>query len=454
MGNSRIQELLNFRFKAKYFKEKGVDLLDGKTVVRNIHKLEQATEDLVDLQSRACAFDLQKTRDILEKAFRDDVKPEKVLIDGRSLRGYSYNIVPGSYAYNKFVLAVFKSNWSASFISGLIHSILNSWIEYDEEERKLLVDFLTSQIKSCKSYTSDVIKNALPYLSDNGAYKLGHSIKKQEKSIFECCQVFFLPRNRFVYSYFSDVIAGYYGDNPSVDFEELKKVLKSHNNIAATKKVLPLVIITYDRKKQVSKDLVRIAVEMIGDPFVQSKWAPFKGANREDEQNLQKARQILVSAISAEFINVFFKTLTDDPRRLDFWLNITKYISDFRVFGSSYSRSLMGGKVEFNILNKHYSTTTNNQDTCALVMVIKEYAIIEFTDVGALYVYKNTNNMYKSIMEDRCRVDKMDDLKIPEIGKLVDDTAGYFHYYPEGKMVHRGNWERRMENWLNRIALK
>ena len=454
MGNSRIQDLLNIKFKAKYFKEKAVDLLDGKTVARNIQRLEQTTEDLVDLMSRDGAFDLQKTRDILEKAFRDDVRPEKVLIDGRSLRGYSYYITPGNYAYNKYVIAVFKSNWSASFISGLIHSILYSWIEFDEEERKLLVDFLTGQITSCKSYTADVIKNALPYLSFNGAYKLGHRIKKQGQSIFECCQVFCLPRNRFVYSYFSDVIAGYYGDNPSVDIEELKRVLTSHNNIAATKKVLPLVIITYDRKKQVSKDLVRTAVEMIGDPFIQSKWATFKGANREDEHNLQKARQILVREISAEFINVFFKTLADDPRRLDFWLNRTKYISDFRVFGSTYSRSLLGGKVELNILNKHYSTTTSNQDTCALVMVINDYAIIEFTDVGALYVYKNTSYMYKSIMADRCKVDKMDDLKIPLMGKLVDDVAGNTYYYPEGKMVHIGNWERRMGNWLNRIALK
>ena len=123
--------MLNIKFKAKYFKEKAVDLLDGKTVARNIQRLEQTTEDLVDLMSRAGAFDLQKTRDILEKAFRDDVRPEKVLIDGRSLRGYSYYITPGNYAYNKYVITVFKSNWSASFISGLIHSILYSWIEFD-----------------------------------------------------------------------------------------------------------------------------------------------------------------------------------------------------------------------------------------------------------------------------------------------------------------------------------
>ena len=454
MSLDDAKRLLKIQFKANYFKEQGKAFLDGDVVNRNINKLLQATEDLVDLQSRAGRFDLKHTLEKMREAYDKGVPASKVMLDNKSLRGFSYNLVHGDYLFNKFVLDVLKENWTSSYLSGLLHSLLSNWAEFDTDERKLMSEFLTRRVESQNSRTADSLKRVLPYLKENGPFQLGYSFKNKGKSIYDCCSVFMLPRNRFTYSYFSDSLFGYYAGNTAVDFDALRNVLKRHNQVLATKKVLPNLIIAYDRKGKLPSELQKLAMDLIGDPFLAARWAPMKDMSREEEANLEKARVILTTAISAEFINIFFRVLADDQTRLDFWLKKTKYMTDFRVFGSSYSKSRMEGRVDTKILNKHFSVTTNNQDTCALVMVVKDFAIIEFTDVGALYVYQKSNNMYKAILEDRCRVDKMDDLKVPSMNKLVDDDGTYLHFSREGKMRHSGNWAYRLDSWFNRIVLK
>ncbi len=454
MGTGDAKKLLNFQFKASYFKELGKEFLDGDVISHNIERLEQTVENLMDSELKSVQFNLQETLHILQNAYEQKIPARKVLLDGTALRGFSYNIVPGNYSFYKYVLTVFDSNWTSSLIMGLIHSTLSNWAEFDGSERKMLVNYLKEHIQNGTSHTASCLQDSLKYLSENGPYAMGHYLNKRGKSIYDCCSIFLLPRNRFSYSYFSDAIVGYYENNSSVDFEVLKKILTRHNNIIANKKVLPLVIISYKKKGKVPSELVKLSVELIGDPFILSKWAPFKEITREEEDNLENARNILVSAISAEFINVFFRTLTDDSRRLKFWLKKTKYMTDFRVFGSSYSKSRLTGCVDNNMLAKHFTITVNNQDTCAMVMIVKDFAIIEFTDVGALYVYKSDNPMYNAIVENRYRVDKMDDLKNPQIGRLVDSAGDRHVYAREGRMDHRGNWELRLNNWFNRVVLK
>lgn len=454
MGNVDAKKLLNFQFKASYFRELGKEFLDGDVVSRNIKRLEQTVENLMDSESRSVQFNFQETLRIFQNAYERKIPASKVLVEGTALRGFSYNIVPGNYSFCKYVLDVFDSNWTSSLVMGLIHSTLSNWAEFDGGERKLLVNFLTEHIQNGTSHTASCLQGSLKYLSENGPYTMGHDLRKRGKSIYDCCSNFLLPRNRFSYSYFSDAIVGYYESNSSIDVEELKKILTRHNNNIANKKVLPLVIIYYDKNGKIPSELLKLSMELIGDPFILSKWAPFKDITREEEKNLETARSILVRVISAEFINVFFRTLTDDSRRLEFWLKKTKYITNFRVFGSSYSKSKLTGYVDNNILARHFTITTNNQDTCAMVMIVKDFAIIEFTDVGALYVYKSDNPMYNAIVENRYRVDKMDDLKSPQMARLVENVGDRHFYAREGRMDHRGNWELRLNNWFYRVVLK
>ena len=58
------------------------------------------------------------------------------------------------------------------------------------------------------------------------------------------------------------------------------------------------------------------------------------------------------------------------------------------VYGSAYSRKSISYKLEERVLNRYYRVVNSRQDNCALVLYAGEYAIIEFSGSGALYVYK------------------------------------------------------------------
>jgi hypothetical protein len=164
---------------------------------------------------------------------------------------------------------------------------------------------------------------------------------------------------------------------------------------------------------------------------------------------LERAREIINAALAAAVINIFFEKLCEDSKRKSFWLKHTKKIKNFKVYGSSNSQKLMGNEVSRHVLVRHFVTIASRSNTCALVMYIGEYVIIEFTDVGALYVYKKDSSKYNLIFGKGVKVESTDDLKLPYLANLVDTDTYYTHYNDEGRMVHIGHWATRMKNWLN-----
>lgn len=453
MRNNKVKTLLKFDFKANYFKEYANNIFDDDCVTGNIDKLNKVADNLDDSLIMAGDTDIKQAKDDLLKAFDNNIPAEKVLIDKKTLRGLTYSISPDNYKLNQYLLSILSVNWSSSYFGGLLHSLLYNWKGLPLEERKLFTTYISAKITNGESRTSKRLLKAIPYLSENGAYQLGYTLKVKKENVLDCCDIFMLPNNRFNYSYFSDTIKGYFEDNDNIDLEIIEKVLKSHNNVAASKKLIPIIIINNHRNGLVSKELIKLAIETIGDPFNESRWAIFPGATREEENNLLTSRRVLITIISNDFLNIFFNELTYDGRRLNFWLGRTKYIDDFRVFGSFYSKSIMIGKIDSDLLDSHFIITSKNQDTCALVMAIRDFAIVEFTDVGALYVYQRTNDKYKKIMGNKCEIDKMDDLKMPYMRNLIENASGYLYFYEEGRMVHIGNWEYRLESWFNKIVI-
>ena len=80
-------------------------------------------------------------------------------------------------------------------------------------------------------------------------------------------------------------------------------------------------------------------------------------------------------------------------------------------------------------------------------MYIGEYAIVEFTQVGALYAYKVGGYNYQRAFRLMNNLDKIDDLKIPSMPMLYD--LDYSRFAKEGKMNHQGYWSNRMDKWLD-----
>ena len=109
----------------------------------------------------------------------------------------------------------------------------------------------------------------------------------------------------------------------------------------------------------------------------------------------------------------------------------------------------MASAVDAQVLRRHFITIPSNSNTCALVMFIGNYAIIEFTDVGALYVYMKGSRLYNLTIGQTAKVENVGDLKVSSLVNLVDDEGYFSTLRDEGRMVHIGHWDSRMTRWLN-----
>ena len=46
------------------------------------------------------------------------------------------------------------------------------------------------------------------------------------------------------------------------------------------------------------------------------------------------------------------------------------------------------------------------------------------------------------------KIERLDDLKLSYLGNLVDNDYGQMYMSDEGRMVHIGNWQYRLDRWL------
>ena len=158
------------------------------------------------------------------------------------------------------------------------------------------------------------------------------------------------------------------------------------------------------------------------------------------------ARKKLLGWVMQEVVRMFFEVLCHDKERRLFWYNHAHKVSDFTVFGSSYSKYLAQQNLPIQNVSRHFRLVDSSVENCALAMYIGEYVIIEFTHVGALYAYKKGSENYKKAFRYASSLSKVDELKIDKPQLLYDLNRHRFS--SEGKMDHRGEWRRRMNNWI------
>ena len=450
-----IEEILGFYFTAKRFKGLGQTPVDGRVLDNNVKKIRNTIETLDDIGIITDNINKDEVLKRIAKDYNDGKNPIEVSYNRKELKCLSYNIGNNSdFGFVNYCLDLLKQSWSDSFLRGLLHSLLVHWTRFDDGVRQLVCKFFTEKILLSTSRYSAGLKPILKYLDSGGAYKLGNMIKYDKKDVHAVCQVFGLSTNRITYSYFSDAIVAYYETIEENQFQELKDVLKQHNNTRTSKVVVSKMILNYQNNTPYHQQLLEFAVNMIGDPTLPSKWAPFKNATREEERNLEKARRVLLRLFAERAIDTFFKYLCTDERRRKFWKRYSNKIKNFVVYGSYESKSYITPYINYNFLTSHYKEVASNSSTCGLVMYLGNYAIIEFSDTGALYAYWKDDKWYKQVFSETNRINKMDDLKLSFLPNLVSTDSDYWTYGSEGRLIHSGHWERRMGAWLERKIKK
>jgi hypothetical protein len=98
-------------------------------------------------------------------------------------------------------------------------------------------------------------------------------------------------------------------------------------------------------------------------------------------------------------------------------------------------------------VDSRYKATSRNQATCALIIYSQDYIFVEFSDTGALYIYK-----HQSFKVNLNNIRAIDDLKLWPIGRYACKNSEYSDYFDlneEGRITHQGeNWELRVNAWM------
>ena len=208
-----------------------------------------------------------------------------------------------------------------------------------------------------------------------------------------------------------------------------------------------------DRSVQLElRDTVRF---ILGDITLNATWAPFIGATEDDKRLLNHARELVKKWLARDFIKVFFEVCVQDPRRKKYWLRFVNYVSDFRVVGSYLVKSRLKSSPEAReyVDSFFISISSTYAETAALVMHIRDKVFIEFSDTGALYIYKDTSRWVAFLRAGQRYIRGISDLKNTYLPTISETRWSYYvgedHFPPEGRLVHGGSWEDRIDYWMS-----
>jgi hypothetical protein len=223
--------------------------------------------------------------------------------------------------------------------------------------------------------------------------------------------------------------------------------LQKHNNKRVT--IISCSQIINSNKFNQTIDIVKTqTVVMVGDPIKAHLWR-YNGLSKIQEESVESARKKLNILLNQHFIKVFFEKLVQDERRKKYWLKFIDKIDDIKFSGSRDNyRYLKNIESVSKYVDSRYKTTSRNQSTCALIIYSRNFVFVEFTDTGALYIYKR-----KNFQVNLNAINGMEDLKTwsrDDFACKNSDTPGYVDLNEEGRITHQGYWEARVDVWMNK----
>jgi hypothetical protein len=193
----------------------------------------------------------------------------------------------------------------------------------------------------------------------------------------------------------------------------------------------------------------KTSLDVVGDPVVKIFWQN-KHLNDIENELVESARKKLIVLMNKDFIEHFFSKLVQDPRREAYWLKFIDNIEDIKFVGNKLNKNILKSNEQISeYVNTRYYPTRSNQSTCALIIWAKDYVFVEFSDTGSLYIYKNES--FRSNIKLKY-IERIENLKIWPRDMTAVKLQGNYHMslLPEGNLAHRGDWESRLNVWMNK----
>lgn len=376
------------------------------------------------------------------------------------LRIISYNLAQfhGDDNAYKFAISTLESNWHDLFFNGIASYLLSSWTHIRVDYLNLATQLFASKLNNYKGSINKYLKykENIDFFQDGGPLRLGALMAIRNINLRDAPSVLGYKQSAFAHSYFSDVIIKYVKDKGIADVDYLEDDIFAFHKEDRTKKIVfSRLVLSAEKNGDAvrQKRVSAVARRVLGDISLASTWAPFQGATDEDISNLKRASELVNLWINRKAIEAFFEVCVQDKAREKFWLNYAKDVTTFKIAGSSLILQSLrqDPRIDFQTLMKCFIETRSGlSQTSALILVFKGKAIVEFSDVGSVYAYNVSNSIISPHLRGRANLERTEDLKLTSLPLLVENEGYYSYMQDEGRMTHRGDWQSRLRQWLER----
>lgn len=462
MSNS-IYDIVGFYFDHKTF------TLGARTAISNAQQntIDNATNRQRTIARHcAAAEEKQPNQSTIDAAYRKFKSGYTRLnveeYSSREVRALIYCI--HRFENNTMVSAFAKlldKQWRNRFFNGLLYFLLSFWDITEKARLEMIIDVFQRKLNAYDGKRDKylLLKQNARFLAPNGAELLGMTLRKMDVGQTESCYIFSAPSvffglssNSLDFQYYSKVITSYFGRDAIQKLELLKDVLDRHHYDVTPKRIIPAMIIqNRDGVNEARQEYIRsIAVGMIGNPELQSKWT-IRNGTPEEKANLEEARQILNEWLKRKFISIFFEKCMHEPSRQKYWLDHIDIIDDLEIWTTPFTMSLlMQDKRIADMLETKVNVLNNekNIDKSALIMSVGNYFFIEFSDSGCLYIFRKDSIYGNTIASNRF-------LYFDEIKRMrVETIQSFYVEKQEGKITHNTGWETTLDKWMKRHRVK
>ncbi len=465
-----MNDILEFHFLPSALQQAAQKIIPTSLTQLNeirIDKLKKITE-----QVGAASFNFNGNNLIPQvfKKFKSSIQTNNTGFDRRELRTLTYSLSYSetelSAIFNNekeinYALQLLSSNWRDSFLIGIIDCYLKNWETENRTSLNTLADFIGEKLTAYNGNrnTINAFKKNLKYFDlKNGDLVFGNELALNNVSIKEAPKILSLPESWFLYPYFSKVLVAYYDkkQNDLINLiDDFENALDFHKNSNTNKRIVSKFIIQANKPEYsaLQGKVKHLAFKFIGDPENKSVWADFNNATEKEKSDLINARKILNEWITRQFINVFFNVCINDERRKRFWLKYAPQISSFKVYGPSFTKTLLKRDERIaEYLEARFTTVYSNRDVSAFILYIGDYMIIEFSNEGfACCAYKMSSPNRPTL---NSRLNSVEDLRNSSLPLAIQSDANYYYTSEEGRLFHNSNWEHKFNHWLKEKVLR
>ena len=455
-----INDILNWSLSSSTFKHNADKIIYSKTKKDIKDSIEQVNELISKLPDGGTVPDSRQIKDIY-LLFIDSINGSEIVFSRRDTRMllWALDYEPDNneailYSDNfNIAIDIINKNWRDSFIITLWHLLLKNWntlLKYPDQ-KKLISKILKDKLKKYNMSRKDIlnlskninlfIKNDSPYLYARDLINKGYSIDKAHELIKQKESILF-------YEFFSEVVINYieFIDNfNDIELNSIYDFLRFQNSQRSKLLVCSAIINSgkYGRHEAIVKSRT---LNIIGDPSKEHLWK-FNKITYAEELEIESARKKLNIMLNKQFIRVFFENLVSDPRRKNYWMKFIDKIEDIKFIGNRSNYDYLKSVESISkFVDSRYRIMKSRADTCSLIIYSRGFVFTEFTDTGALYIYKNN-----SFNVNLNNVSNIADLKTWPISKYACKKSlnhGYVNLNEEGRITHQGDWESRFNLWM------